>query len=71
MCNSCETMTINGVHTHEIGCPEAWRDYDRECKECGTSFRPESSYQDCCSHSCTVRYHNLECDCEECTGGDL
>lgn len=62
----CEKLRINGVVTHEIGCPEAWRDEIRECKECGTEFKPEQRHQECCSHSCTVAYHGLPCDCEEC-----
>ena len=35
MCQSCEVLNINGVNCHEIGCPDAWKDYTRECKECG------------------------------------
>lgn len=66
MCSSCELLRINGVVTHETGCPEAWKDYDRECKWCGQSFKPEERFQDCCSHTCTVAYHNVPCDCEEC-----
>lgn len=66
MCNSCEILSINGVLCHELGCPEAWKDEVRECKWCGEKFKPERDYQDCCSHSCEVAYHNLDCCCEEC-----
>jgi len=68
MCSSCEVLTINGVLCHELGCPDAWRDYTRECKWCGTEFTPEDKHQDCCSHSCTMNYLSIECDCTECTG---
>lgn len=53
----CEKLVINGVLTHEEGCPEAWRDYDRECKWCGQKFRPQSRFQDCCSDECAEAYH--------------
>ena len=66
MCNSCEVMRINGVLCHEIGCPDAWKDYTKECKWCGQDFQPESEHQECCSHSCHVSYSGVPCDCEEC-----
>jgi len=66
MCSSCEVLYINGVKCHETGCPEAWKDYLRSCKWCGEDFKPEEKGQDCCSHSCTVAYHNFPCDCVEC-----
>jgi len=51
-CNSCEALTINGVYCHEIGCPDAWRDYKNECKECGTLFTPDYKGQQYCDDSC-------------------
>jgi hypothetical protein len=66
MCHQCEMLRINGVVTHESGCPDAWKDEIRECKECGSKFFPENRNQLCCDHSCTVSYHNLSCDCEVC-----
>lgn len=66
MCNSCQMLNINGVPCNETGCPVAWKDGTRECKWCGQSFKPEKKHQDCCSHTCTVAYHNLSCECEEC-----
>lgn len=66
-CHSCELLRINGVVTHEIGCPDAWRDEVRECKNCGQKFLPEERYQECCSHSCTVSYEGIDCNCEECS----
>jgi hypothetical protein len=61
-CSACEMVTINGVPCHETGCPEAWRDYDRECAWCGTRFRPENRYQFCCDPSCDASYHGREPD---------
>lgn len=57
MCNSCEMVMINGVACHESGCPESWKDEWKGCKECGTSFQPESKNQDCCSEDCSKMYH--------------
>jgi hypothetical protein len=57
-CHSCETMTINGIKTHEQGCPEAWKDEKRECKWCGTKFKPESFDQKFCDDSCTEDYNS-------------
>lgn len=65
-CHSCELIRINGIVCHETGCPDAWKDYTRECKWCGTKFKPEERHQECCGHSCYVAYNNLPCDCEEC-----
>ena len=37
-CDGCAVARINGVLSHEIGCPEAWRDYKVECFECEREF---------------------------------
>lgn len=34
-CDGCNPSNINGVLCHETGCPHAWKDYPRECMECG------------------------------------
>lgn len=47
-CNSCTPSRINGIICHEIGCPDAWRDYKRECFECGKEFYPEERRQENC-----------------------
>lgn len=39
---------INGVKCHERGCPEAWKDYDVPCRECGCDFKPEERGQRVC-----------------------
>ena len=46
-CDQCQAVSINGVATHETGCPNSWRDpltgkaYPVECFECGCDFIPE------------------------------
>ena len=52
MCDSCNALTINGVYCHERGCPDAWKDYKRTCKWCGSEFLPEYKIQEYCSQSC-------------------
>jgi len=66
MCQSCKQLRINGVVTHETGCPDAWKDYTRTCKCCGQEFKPIERYQECCEHTCWVAYSGVDCDCELC-----
>ena len=56
-CGSCEALMINGVYCHETGCPDAWKDYTRECKWCGTEFEPEDRHQILCDVSCAESYY--------------
>jgi len=56
MCDSCNVLNINGVNCHEIGCPDAWKDREIECKWCGQKFKPEDKYQICCDDSCYCAY---------------
>jgi hypothetical protein len=56
-CKSCEVLVINGLRCHETGCPDAWRDYERECRWCGQPFQPENRWQVCCSEDCAEAYH--------------
>lgn len=56
-CSSCEVLYVNGVKTHEIGCPEAHKDELRECKWCGGFFNPEERNQDFCSPECGGAYY--------------
>lgn len=57
MCKSCEVVHINGVLCHEIGCPDAWKDYTRTCLWCGREFKPhQSPRQTCCSGGCAKAY---------------
>ena len=57
-CNSCEVLYINGIKCHEHGCPDAWRDEERECNWCGQSFEPEFREQEFCTPECRVDYYN-------------
>lgn len=56
-CDSCELTSINGVACHEAGCPEAWRDETRSCKNCGCDFRPEEKHQIVCDEECRIGYY--------------
>ncbi len=56
-CDQCDAIFINGHLSHEIGCPDSWKDYSIECRECGQLFIPETRYQDCCSDTCSEMYH--------------
>src|SRR5271170_814608 len=47
-CEQCQALRVNGVPCHEPGCPDAWRDRDVDCFECGCPFRPESRYDRTC-----------------------
>jgi len=57
-CDSCEVVMVNGVRTHERGCPDAWKDYKEECKWCGSEFKPKEKGQRCCSKSCEKSYNS-------------
>lgn len=56
MCNSCVALKINGVLCHETGCPDAWKNEQRECGFCGEKFKPEYKNQNCCTQSCYNAY---------------
>lgn len=56
-CKSCDSVVINGVYCHEKGCPDAWRDSARECKECGCQFTPDESGQLFCSEACFYAFY--------------
>jgi len=63
-CDQCEVVIVNGIATHELGCPNYWRHpltnepYIRVCDWCGSDFTPEESRQDFCSEECAFLYHN-------------
>lgn len=59
MCQSCQALRINGVLCHEIGCPDAWKDYSRVCKWCGSTFVPDDRDQICCDESCYCAWAGL------------
>ena len=49
-CDSCEALAVNGVATHELGCPDSWinpatqHPYAVECAWCGSDFTIEYSF---------------------------
>ena len=57
MCDQCEALMINGMYCHETGCPDAWKDYNRECKWCGSEFKPDDKDQEFCEESCAASYN--------------
>jgi hypothetical protein len=57
-CDSCEVLVVNGIICHEHGCPDAWRDSIRECKWCGSDFKPEDADQRFCEDSCADSYNS-------------
>ena len=56
-CDGCNPSMVNGVLCHESGCPDAWRDSERECVWCGYLFSPSESTERFCSGSCCDSYH--------------
>jgi hypothetical protein len=57
-CDSCEVLVINNVICHERNCPDAWKDYFRECKWCGNEFKPKEKDQYFCEASCSETYYS-------------
>ncbi len=58
MCQSCEVLNINGLNCHETGCPDAWKNYKRECRWCGAEFTPEDKWVQFCSEDCGESYNS-------------
>lgn len=65
-CDQCEVLVVSGVRCHEQGCPDAWKDETRECKECGTKFKPTTRWDRHCSPCCWAVYTGSECQCDGC-----
>jgi len=57
-CHSCQVLMIQGVYCHETGCPEAWKDYTKECTWCGQDFKPEFKGQEVCDDRCAEAYYD-------------
>lgn len=51
-CPSCCLVTINGVITHEKGCPDSHLFTKRKCIWCGSEFEPKSRDQKFCDPEC-------------------
>ena len=54
-CDGCAPAMIQGVLCHETGCPDAWRDYTKKCRECGCKF---------------LRTDRWQVECEDCIFDD-
>jgi hypothetical protein len=55
-CDQCQLLRINGLVCHEIGCPVAFRDEKRVCKNCDRTFKPKEQRQVVCSKRCYREY---------------
>lgn len=64
-CDSCSPSMINGVLCHEMGCPDAWRDYRRECRECGCDFYPQERGENVCE-GCSFAWDDENSDMGGC-----
>lgn len=69
-CSSCQIVVINGHVCHELGCPEAWKDETRECRWCGSSFKPASKGQGFCCNDCHACYNGWDHDPDRETAED-
>ena len=47
-CDGCTPSMANGRATHELGCPDAWRDRQHECRECGGKYWATDARQSIC-----------------------
>ena len=57
LCDSCDCMIINGIKCHELGCPDAWKDYKNNCLWCGIQYTPDTKDQQFCSIDCQEDYY--------------
>ncbi len=64
LCQGCEAVSINGILSHEHGCPEAWRTQTRECRNCGSEFSPETPHETFCDSACWASFNGLDNDTE-------
>lgn len=60
MCKSCESVSINGVLCHELGCPDAYQGKEIECKNCDNHFIPEEKTDKFCCELCYLDYYGLQ-----------
>ena len=57
-CPQCEIAYINGIRTHEIGCPLDWEGMLKECRWCGSEFEMQERGQLCCDAECLDAYRS-------------
>lgn len=51
-CTQCQVLSINGLRCHETGCPIAWREYTKRCRNCKREFKLKEQRQEVCSKQC-------------------
>jgi len=65
LCKKCQVLNINGVPTHESGCPDSninpytKKPWITECMWCGSEFQPEDN-ENFCSNSCFLAFNGLD-----------
>ena len=65
-CDQCQVISIQGLATHELGCPNAWQNpatgeaWTAECDECGSAYVPHHRGQSFCSSQCSDLYNGWE-----------
>lgn len=61
-CDSCQVAMITNKISHEVGCPDAWRDYAVECWQCGADFYRSERNQSACDSCITSQseYEDLD-----------
>lgn len=69
-CDGCSPARINGVLCHEAGCPYAWKDHTRECRECGGDFCPTDRHNMVCD-DCLLAEEWEPDDCEPMSQSDV
>lgn len=63
-CDGCSPSMINKVLCHESGCPERWRDMERDCFQCGEEFMPGDRTDSICADCMEQEsiWHDIEND---------
>ena len=57
-CPSCQLSVIQGAVCHEHGCPDSHLFTKRDCKWCGSEFKPETKESKFCSMSCECCFYD-------------
>ena len=47
-CDNCAWCRINGMFSHEIGCPTGYLHMSERCRYCGDDFGMTGLHQDTC-----------------------
>lgn len=62
-CDGCNPSTVTAGSlsqiVHEAGCPDAWRDFAVECKECGKLFFPSEKGEKFCDVDCMANFYGM------------